>query len=70
VADVNFLNNADLDGRALPPAGAPNIVMATGGTQLRGDFDDDGIYVWQFHVDWDDPAGTTLRCRSRWSPND
>lgn len=60
VADVNFLNNADLDGLALPPAGAPNIMMATGGIQLRGDFDDDGIYVWQFHVDWDDPSGTTL----------
>lgn len=60
VADVNFLNNADLDGQTLPPDGAPNIMMATGGMQLRGDFDDDGIYVWQFHVDWDDPAGTTL----------
>jgi hypothetical protein len=60
VADVNFLNNADLDGKNQPPAGAPNIMMATGGSQLRGDFDDDGIYVWQFHVDWADPAGTTL----------
>ena len=28
---VNFLNNADLDGRALPPAGAPNVMMAAGG---------------------------------------
>ena len=35
VDGVNFLNNADLDGQALPPAGAPNIVMAAGGTQLR-----------------------------------
>jgi hypothetical protein len=60
LADVNFLNNADLDGQSLPPTGAPNIMMATGGMQLRGDFDDDGIYVWQFHVDWDDPAGTTF----------
>ena len=24
IGDVNFLNNADLDGTALPPAGAPN----------------------------------------------
>ena len=39
---VNFLNNADLDGTTLPPAGAPNIMMATGGTQLREVFDDDG----------------------------
>jgi hypothetical protein len=35
-------------------------VFATGGAQLRGDFDDDGIYLWQFHVDWDDPAKMAL----------
>ena len=57
---VNFLNNADLDGKTLPPAGAPNIMMAAGGTQLKGDFDDDGIYVWQFHVDWKDPTKTKV----------
>jgi hypothetical protein len=56
IADVNFLNNADIDGFGLPPAGAPNIMMATGGTQLRDDFDDDGIYVWKFYVDWDDAS--------------
>lgn len=60
VKDVNFLNPADIDGRATPPAGAPNIVFATGGTQLRNDFDDDGIYWWNFHVDWIDPAKTSL----------
>jgi hypothetical protein len=56
---VNFLNNADLDGSELPPAGAPNIMMAAGGTQLAYDTDDDGIYVWQVHVDWQRPANTT-----------
>jgi hypothetical protein len=60
VDSVNFLNNADLDGLVLPPPGAPNIVMATGGTQLRGDFEDDAIYAWQFHVDWETPANTRL----------
>ena len=55
---VNFLNNADIDGQAPPPPGAPNVMMATGGTQLRGDVEDDGIYVWQFHVDWDDTSKT------------
>jgi hypothetical protein len=60
VADVNFLNNADLDGRQLPPTGAPNIMMATGGTQLKKDMDDDGIYYWRFHVDWNDPSKTRL----------
>src|SRR5690606_35491863 len=29
-------------------------------SQLNGDFTDDGIYVWQFAVDWKDPARTKL----------
>jgi hypothetical protein len=55
---VNFLNNADIDGRKLPPRGAPNIMMAAGGTQLKKIFDDDGIYFWKVHVDWNNPANT------------
>jgi hypothetical protein len=55
---VNFLNNADIDGPGLPPAGAPNIMMAAGGTQLKKAFDDDGIYFWKVHVDWENPAKT------------
>ena len=58
---VNFLNNADIDGQGLPPDGAPNIMMAAGGEQLHQRFDDDGIYAWQFHVDWNDPSKTGLR---------
>ena len=57
---ANFLNNADLDGTALPPAGAPNLMMAAGGTQLHGDFDDDSVHVWSFKVDWQDPARTKV----------
>jgi hypothetical protein len=57
---VNFLNNADVDGKRLPPNGAPNIMMATGGTQLKKVFEDDGIYVWNFHVDWKDPSKTAV----------
>jgi hypothetical protein len=60
VDGVNFLNNADLDGTRLPPAGAPNPMLATGGSQLKGDLDDDGVYVWNFHVDWQDPTKTRL----------
>lgn len=58
--DVNFLNNVDLDGRQLPPPGAPNLMLAAGGAQLNKRLEDDGLYVWQFHVDWADPAKTTL----------
>ena len=55
---VNFLNNADIDGKGLPPPGAPNIIMAAGGTQLKNVLEDDGIFVWKFHVDWENPANT------------
>jgi hypothetical protein len=60
IENVNFLNNADLDGTQLPPAGAPNIMMAAGGTQLDKVFEDDKIFAWQFHVDWKDPSKTRL----------
>jgi hypothetical protein len=56
VDGVNFLNNADLDGTQLPPKGAPNIVLAAGGTQLRKVMEDSAIYAWKFHVDFDDPS--------------
>jgi hypothetical protein len=55
---VNFLNNADIDGQGLPPAGAPNIMMAAGGTQLKGVLQDDAIYFWKVHVDWENPKNT------------
>ena len=57
---VNFLNNADLDGHSLPPRGAPNIIMAAGGTQLKHILQDDQILVWQFHVDWQNPINTKV----------
>ena len=60
IDDVNFLNNVDLDGKQLPPAGAPNLMMAAGGAQLKQVLQDDGIYVWKFHVDWADPTKTKL----------
>lgn len=60
VDGVNFLNTADVDGPNAPPSGAPNIVMAAGGTQLKGHLDDDKIYAWTFHVDWKHPEKTAL----------
>lgn len=60
VDGVNFLNTADLDGTTLPPAGAPNLVLAAGGTQLHHDLDDDGLYVWKMHVDWTNAANTAI----------
>jgi hypothetical protein len=60
INDVNFLNNADIDGKGLPPNGAPNVMMAAGGTQLKKIFEDSVINVWQFHVDWKNPASTKI----------
>lgn len=60
IDDVNFLNNADIDGKRLPPPGAPNIMMAAGGIQLKNVLQDDAIFVWKFHVDWKNPAHTKL----------
>jgi len=57
---VNFLNNADLDGKQLPPSGAPNIMIAAGGTQLKKVMEDSSLYVWSFHVDWKDPSRTKV----------
>ena len=57
---VNFLNNADLDGKRLPPKDAPNIMMAAGGTQLKKVLEDDAIFAWEFHVDWKNPAQTRI----------
>ena len=57
---VNFLNNADLDGKQLPPAGAPNIMLAAGGTQLKNNVEDDGIYYWNYRVNWNDPSKTSV----------
>ncbi|MFO0093849.1 MAG: hypothetical protein ACK54K_06030, partial [Gemmatimonadaceae bacterium] len=60
VPGVNFLNTADLDGRQRPPRGAPNLVLAAGGSQLAGVTDASELQLWRFHVDWADTARTTL----------
>jgi len=60
VPDVNFLNTSDLDGRSLPPAGAPNLVLAAGGSQLRGVVDSDELQLWRFAVNWRDTSRTTF----------
>src|SRR5438105_4310028 len=44
---------ADLDGSRLPPAGAPNPVVALGASANQ-------LAFWRFHVDWTTPANTTF----------
>jgi hypothetical protein len=65
INDVNFLNNADLDGTQLPPAGAPNVMMAAGGMQLKKVFEDRVVLSWKFHTDWQDVSKSRLDGPSR-----
>ena len=60
INDVNFLNNADVDGPDLPPRGAPNVMMAAGGTQLRKVFEDSTILTWKIFTNWDDASKSRL----------
>ncbi len=57
---VGFLNNADVDGKSMPPSGAPNVMMTAGGSQLKNVLEDDGVYVWKFAVDWKVAANTRV----------
>lgn len=60
VENMNFFNNTDIDGKKLPPKGAPNIMIAGGGRQLDSLLTDSVVNVWQFHVDWKDPSKTKI----------
>ncbi|MEO8335361.1 MAG: hypothetical protein ABI664_10330 [bacterium] len=60
VENVNFFNNADIDGKTLPPRGAPNIMIAGGGRQLDTLLSDSVVNVWHYHVDWKDPRKTRI----------
>lgn len=62
---VNFLNNADVDGMTQPPRGAPNIMLAAGGTQLEKKIEDSVLLAWKVHVDWNDPSKSRLDGPSR-----
>lgn len=44
---------ADVDGATAPPAGEPNYQVALNSSN-------DGLDVWQFHVDWATPGNSTV----------
>jgi hypothetical protein len=47
----NSVLPADLEGSIAPPTGAPNYLM---------NLDVRSLNLWQFHVDWKNPANTTI----------
>lgn len=49
---------SDLDGANLPPAGAPNYFMEVDDSTWIGP--NDAMRIWEFHVDWTNPANTTF----------
>jgi uncharacterized membrane protein len=49
---------ADLDGTRLPPTGAPNPIVAMG--LFDGTGNGSTLAAWKFHVDWLNPANSTL----------
>lgn len=65
INDVNFLNNADIDGTQMPPRGAPNVMMAAGGAQLKKVFEDNAILTWKMHTNWDDVSRSRLEGPAR-----
>ncbi|HYE87768.1 MAG TPA: hypothetical protein VEA16_15500 [Vicinamibacterales bacterium] len=60
INDVNFLNNADLDGTQLPPRGAPNVMLAAGGTQLKKVLEDNVLLAWKMYTNWADASKSRL----------
>ena len=60
IPGVNFLNNVDLDGTQLPPPGAPNLMLAAGGSQLTGHMVDSVLQLWSVRVNWADPSRTQV----------
>ncbi len=60
-ADWGGLLPSDLDGSALPPAGAANVfVEVVDGAWDPGNWPNDELHFHQFHVDWTTPANTTF----------
>ena len=52
-----------LEGRALPPAGAPNYLLHASDDETEGSSPDptqDFYKLWAFHADWVDPTQATL----------
>jgi len=50
---------ADLDGRTLPPTGEPELIVAPEAAEWTH-FDSDRLHLFRFHVDWLNPANSTL----------
>jgi len=60
---MDTVQPAHLEGRALPPAGAPEYLLHAADDETEGSSPDpsqDFYKLWAFHVDWVDPTQSTL----------
>ncbi|HST30820.1 MAG TPA: hypothetical protein VLK27_08285 [Chthoniobacterales bacterium] len=55
-------NPTNLDGKVLPPAGAPNYIVEVDALPSTPDPTNTSavLVMWKFHVDWNNPANSTL----------
>lgn len=59
------LQPSHLEGSTPPPAGAPNVFAMAFDAQAWGGGGSDGYQLWEFQVDWDDPAASTFTSLGR-----
>jgi hypothetical protein len=56
---------SDIDGTTPPPSGSPNYFMRHRDGEINGDPPDpsnDILEIWEFRVDWNNPANSTFTC--------
>jgi hypothetical protein len=56
--DYGGMLPSDLDGANLPPTGAPNYFVEVDDSSWIAP--NDALRIWEFHVDWANPANTTF----------
>ncbi len=65
--DYGGMLPSDLDGPP-PPVGTPNFFVEWDDSSWLGD-PQDTLRLWEFHVDWNNPANTTFGANSNYDPN-
>jgi uncharacterized repeat protein (TIGR01451 family) len=61
---------SDADGMTPPPAGAPNyFIEADDRERFPTEFAQDQLTMWEFHVDWNNPANSTFGANAMNDPN-
>jgi len=67
--NINFggMLPSDLDGTP-PPAGTPNFFAEWDDSSWLGD-PQDTLRIWEFHVDWINPANSTFGLNASYTPN-